>query len=582
MANTSHYNLNKPEQTDYYDIDIHNENMDTIDQALHDKVDKVSEGQAGNFTSLDAQGGVQDSGKNAESFADANHTHKQLKYESDRMSTDATPGELTQTGLALEAKYNTTDGLNDGGSAHAILNIIQYGSIVGGGCFHQLGFTDNGEVYHRTSTSSDAWGAWKKLSVDGHEHSQSDIAGLVTALAGKASTAVATTSANGLMSSSDKSKLNGIATGAEVNVQSDWNQTSTSSDAYIKNKPSTFPPSSHSHAQSDITGLSTALSSKASTALATTSANGLMSSADKSKLNGIAAGAEVNVQSDWNVTSTTSDAYIKNKPSTFPPSSHTHNYLPLSGGTLTGNLKLGTGANLRGATTAGVAHNLIGFSDSDNIWIGDADGAHGSTFFSASTATGLRAVVGDSNYAIYHAGNKHTHTMLENAVEQQLYITASGNIIPTKAGETDPNYNPQLGNNTSRFGQIYSTNATISTSDAREKKDIADIEHAQELIMALQPRQFKYVNNQSNRTHYGFIAQEVKEAMTAAGIDDCAAYIRGPLDEEADPNTAPEEEVRYGLRYEELIAPLIATVQAQQARIDTLETILMEVKQANE
>lgn len=35
---------------------------------------------------------------------------------------------------------------------------------------------------------------------------------------------------------------------------------------------------------------------------------------EKNKLGGIAAGAEVNVQSDWNVTDTTSDAYIKNKP----------------------------------------------------------------------------------------------------------------------------------------------------------------------------------------------------------------------------------------------------------------------------
>lgn len=47
---------------------------------------------------------------------------------------------------------------------------------------------------------------------------------------------------------------------------------------------------------------------------ATTSAAGLMSAADKTKLNGIAAGAEVNVQSDWSVTSSTSDAFIKNKP----------------------------------------------------------------------------------------------------------------------------------------------------------------------------------------------------------------------------------------------------------------------------
>lgn len=50
-----------------------------------------------------------------------------------------------------------------------------------------------------------------------------------------------TTSTAGLMSASDKTKLNGIATGAEVNVQSDWNQTTTTADDYIKNKP-TIPP----------------------------------------------------------------------------------------------------------------------------------------------------------------------------------------------------------------------------------------------------------------------------------------------------------------------------------------------------
>lgn len=47
---------------------------------------------------------------------------------------------------------------------------------------------------------------------------------------------------------------------------------------------------------------------------ATTSASGLMSFTDKTKLNGIASGAEVNVQSDWNITDNTSDAFIKNKP----------------------------------------------------------------------------------------------------------------------------------------------------------------------------------------------------------------------------------------------------------------------------
>lgn len=47
----------------------------------------------------------------------------------------------------------------------------------------------------------------------------------------------ATTSASGLMSSTDKTKLNGIASGAEVNVQANWNETDISSDSYIQNKP---------------------------------------------------------------------------------------------------------------------------------------------------------------------------------------------------------------------------------------------------------------------------------------------------------------------------------------------------------
>ena len=42
---------------------------------------------------------------------------------------------------------------------------------------------------------------------------------------------------NKFMTFAEKTKLSGIAAGAEVNVQSDWNQTTTTADDYIKNKP---------------------------------------------------------------------------------------------------------------------------------------------------------------------------------------------------------------------------------------------------------------------------------------------------------------------------------------------------------
>ena len=44
--------------------------------------------------------------------------------------------------------------------------------------------------------------------------------------------------------------------------------------------------------------------------------NKVFTATEKTKLSGIAAGAEVNVQSDWNVTDSSSDAFIKNKPTT--------------------------------------------------------------------------------------------------------------------------------------------------------------------------------------------------------------------------------------------------------------------------
>lgn len=43
---------------------------------------------------------------------------------------------------------------------------------------------------------------------------------------------------------SDKDKLSGIDAGAQVNEQSDWNESNTSSDAFIKNKP-TIPSDSN-------------------------------------------------------------------------------------------------------------------------------------------------------------------------------------------------------------------------------------------------------------------------------------------------------------------------------------------------
>lgn len=83
------------------------------------------------------------------------------------------------------------------------------------------------------------------------------------------SATTATQSASGLMSAADKKKLDGIAKGAtKITVDTALSNTSTNP---VQNKV-----------------IHSALSGKAGTSVATTSANGLMSAADKTKLNGIA------------------------------------------------------------------------------------------------------------------------------------------------------------------------------------------------------------------------------------------------------------------------------------------------------
>lgn len=68
-------------------------------------------------------------------------------------------------------------------------------------------------------------------------------------------------------------------------------------------------------------------------------------SALKAKLEGIQAGAEVNVQSDWNQSSNAADDYIKNKPDLTI-------YAPLASPTFTGSVKVPTAASGADTTTA--------------------------------------------------------------------------------------------------------------------------------------------------------------------------------------------------------------------------------------
>ena len=93
-----------------------------------------------------------------------------------------------------------------------------------------------------------------------HTHVISETTGLQAALDAKQPLATILTNTTASFTSSLETKLSGIAAGAEVNVNADWN--SVTGDSQILNKPSTFTPSIHAHAIADVTGLQTAIDAK--------------------------------------------------------------------------------------------------------------------------------------------------------------------------------------------------------------------------------------------------------------------------------------------------------------------------------
>ena len=197
-----------------------------------------------------------------------------------------------------------------------------------------------------------------------------------------------------------------------------------------------------------------------------------------------------------------------------------------------------------------------------------------------------------------------TRGAIESDQAQRLYLYASNESIYLFWGVGSDNawhfmpiggsaaFNPSLGTSARKWGDIWSTNGTIQTSDGNEKKDIVslDVKYCKELIMALKPCSFKFIEGTSGRTHFGMVAQDVEEALAEKGIDtvNFAPFIKDVKTEvvevkQEDGSTMKKERALkgqyvYGLRYEEFIAPMIRLLQAQQGEIDTLKSELLALK----
>ena len=195
------------------------------------------------------------------------------------------------------------------------------------------------------------------------------------------------------------------------------------------------------------------------------------------------------------------------------------------------------------------------------------------------------------------------------ASSQQMFLRANyeGNYalhlgVHDSKWALDPDANAQLmlGTDNHKWNTLYAATSTIVTSDRNEKNTIQSLdERYSQLFEKLQPVSYKLNDGTSGRTHLGFIAQDIEEAMSEVGLSDlefagfCKAQKTQQIDVidakeiEGEGNDSGEHEVlshkedvpiegefSYALRYEEFIALNTAMIQQLIQRVSALESKL--------
>lgn len=140
-----------------------------------------------------------------------------------------------------------------------------------------------------------------------------------------------------------------------------------------------------------------------------------------------------------------------------------------------------------------------------------------------------------------------------------------------------------LGTSNCRWSTVYSTSGSVSTSDMKQKDVINDYDFkARDFIMGLKPIAYRLNAKGANgkRIHMGFGAQPVYKLINNLELGDLSLVEAWKIRENSDieepyyGEKMDDKYLRWGMKYEELLAPLVALVQEQQIKIEKLEKII--------
>ena len=344
-----------------------------------------------------------------------------------------------------------------------------------------------------------------------------------------ASIPAATTSAWGAMTDEDKTKLDGIAAGATAN----------DTDANLKNRANhtgTQTASTISDFDTEVANNTAVAANTAKVTNATHTGDVTGSTALTIANNAVTAAKISSTDTDFNINPTTGHVGMGILADTGNPD----NVLIVSGGT----------AEFRDDAPGGTqAIYVKNTSSTGNSAIVQLTAQIGGTSYSNALNIDLSA---SQNYLqIVHNGGDQIGVRLENS--NNGAGSETGAWYPVKDNKTS------LGKSGNRWSVVYAGSGTINTSDRNQKEEIEELSEA-ELRVAQAckglVRKFKFKGG--TRKHIGVIAQDVRDAFSAEGLD-AHEYGLFCSDTWTDEDTG-EEVTQLGIRYEELLAFIISAL----------------------
>jgi hypothetical protein len=251
------------------------------------------------------------------------------------------------------------------------------------------------------------------------------------------------------------------------------------------------------------------------------------------------------------------------------------------------NIVIGAGADVPAANTSNflnIGNTIYGNTSTASVGIGTSspsqmltiNGSQGSPATSGTTQNGMFRLTNTTGQVSLDVGINQSgsaYTWMQAAQKNNLgtyhilalnpnggnvgigtsspieRLTVAGNIAPSVTNVYS------LGTSSVLFLDAYVKNGVTTTSDARAKTDITNSDLGLDFINDLRPVSYHWKEG-DNKLHYGVIAQETERALSQA-------KTRSGRSGEVDNVIVSHDKKTdiYGVRYTELIAPVIKAIQ---------------------